>query len=129
MKNLVKPTGFRIVLFFTFLVPLFMAIGFLRPALLAHLLATIVSGYLLACLFDYFVKNRNVKIVVASVSALVSVIWIYLISRVVTEAEICDPVHEPSQCELACRKIIENAANVTDEVLKKFNECVQNCYK
>ena len=126
MKESIKPNGFRILLFLTFLVPVFVALDTLRLPPLVHFVVTLLFGYLLACFIDLFVGNKKIKITFASLLALVSLIWIlyYTLSRSVV---VYDPVHRPSECELLCRKMIENTTNVTDEVIKKFQECMQNC--
>lgn len=126
MKESIKPNGFRLLLFFTFLVPVFVAMDTLRLPPVVQVVVTLPSGYLLACFTDRFVGNKKIKIAFASLLALASLVWIlyYTFSRSVV---VYDPVHRPSECELLCRKIIENTTNVTEEVIKKFSECVQNC--
>jgi hypothetical protein len=133
IKDLLKPTGLKIVLSLALLVPSlilsFIVISFSLQKIIFLIVLGIVISYLIASFLDYFIKSRNVKIIIASISGLVSVVAAYIIYKIISEPVICDPVHEPSQCELACREIIENATNRTSEVMQKFQECVRNCYK
>ena len=56
-------------------------------------IAAVIAAYLLACIIDYAVVSRTLKIAVASVAALVSVVIGSIMVRSMTM--VCDPVHIP----------------------------------
>ena len=57
------------------------------------LISSIIIGYVVACLIDYFVKSRVIKIIVAVILAIVAIIfgWFSLARNIM----VCDPVHDP----------------------------------
>jgi len=130
-KDFIKPNGLKIVLALVLLIPSFILSFIVLSITFQNFLVLIILGivlsYLIAGLLDSLIKNKTVKIVIASVSALISIIIGYIWVRSMTM--VCDPVHIPSECELACREIVENVANRTPEISQKFQECMQNCYK
>ena len=92
-----QPNGTKLLLAVTLVVPsLFLVLlitGFslwepLIPAAIA-----VVIAYAAACIIDYGVQSRTIKIAIASVAALVSIILGSLLIRSMTI--ICDPVHDP----------------------------------
>ncbi len=143
IKEFLKPNWMKIILSITWLVPVlifcFILFGGInaQAILLIFIIAIIISYAIGSCL-DYFIRNKTVKIIIASLSGLLSIAISYIVVRSITGAMvcdpvhnpiICDPVHQPSQCEAACNKIMDQATNVTDVVSQKFQECLQNCTK
>lgn len=131
-KDFIKPNGLKVILALVLLIPSFIlsfiVISITFQNVLVLILMGIIFSYFFACLLDSLIKNKTIKIVFASISALVSIIIGYIWIRSMTM--VCDPVHHvPTECELACREIIDKATNRTPEIMDKFRECMQNCYK
>jgi len=96
-RNLFRPDTLKLLLAATLLVPVFFMIvlagGFPYSDLLIPAVVTVVVSYMAACVIDYAVESRTVKIAIASVAALVSIILGSLLVRGMTM--VCDPVHDP----------------------------------
>lgn len=93
----IVPGRLRLILTATLVVPSLFVILLLtgldlRNPLFPVILA-IIGAYLLACIIDYVIVSRTLKIAVASVAALVSVVIGSLLLRSMTM--VCDPVHDP----------------------------------
>jgi hypothetical protein len=142
--ELLKPNGFNILLSITLIVPSLLISGLLLDKLLNAIplgflwviVLGIVISYAISACIDKFIQNKTIKIIIASISALISIVITYIVIRSMTmvcdpvhRPVVCDPVHKPTQCETACQKIMEEAGNVSDIIRLKFNECLQNCYK
>ncbi|MFA4824811.1 MAG: hypothetical protein WC593_06585 [Methanoregula sp.] len=95
--SLLQPNGLKLILAVTLLLPLFVVVVLLFMLtdidILILVVITLVVSYLAACLIDSLVDNRNVKIAIASIAALITLGLGYLIVRSMTV--ICDPVHDP----------------------------------
>lgn len=132
-KEFIKPTKFKIIMFLVLLVPsfyisyIFLAITFRNMPLL-FILGFLIS-YGIGSILDYSIKNNTVKIIMASIVGFVSLVLAYIAYKMYSEPMICDPVHIPTECETACREIIQGVTNRTAEINQKFQECMQNCIK
>ena len=97
VTDLLRPNGFRLILAATLVVPalflVLMATGFTLWEPLVPVVIALVIGYAAACVIDHLVGNRALKIAIASVAALTSIILGSLLVRSMTI--ICDPVHDP----------------------------------
>jgi len=91
------PSGFRLILAATLVIPaLFLVLivtGFTLWEPLVPVIIAIAIGYAAACVIDHMVQNRALKIAIASVAALVSIVLGSILVRSMTI--ICDPVHDP----------------------------------
>jgi hypothetical protein len=91
------PNGLKLLLCLTLIIPAFFVVllvtGFFlyEPAVLGVI--AIVVGYVAACVLDEVIKSRTVKILIASVAAIVSLILGYILVRSMNV--VCDPVHDP----------------------------------
>lgn len=96
-SEIMRPSGFRVILAATLVVPtlfcLMLVTGFNLDDPVLLVAVAIVIGYVAACIIDHGVQSRSIKIAIASVSALVSIILGSLIVRSMTM--VCDPVHDP----------------------------------
>jgi len=170
LRDLFRPNGMKLVLAVTLLVPVFLLLlllslflslvfggglkVYLADPIFLVLLAAVVS-YVAGCIVDHSTGNRTLKVVVASLAALVSIVLGYLFVRIVMQPTVCDPVHIPTEqptiitpatspsetpmifdpvhvpnaCEQACRDAVQNAGTVTTRVAEKLDECLQNCYR
>jgi len=95
--DFIRPTGVKLLLTVTFLIPvLFLVLlitGFtLWEPLVPGALSAVIA-YAAACTADSCIRSRAMKIAVASVAALVSIILGSLLIRSMTL--VCDPVHDP----------------------------------
>jgi hypothetical protein len=65
---------------------------------LVFLIISIIIGYLLACLIDYFIKSKFIKIIIAVILAIFAILigWIIFSRSFIT---VCDPVHDPRVCD------------------------------
>lgn len=95
--DLFQPNRMKLLLALTFLVPVFFLVvlagGFLYQDKTFPLVITTIVSYLAACLVDDGIQSRSVKIFIASVSAIISILAAYLLTRSMTM--VCDPVHDP----------------------------------
>jgi hypothetical protein len=96
-SDFLRPNGFRLILAATLVVPALFLVqivtGFTLWEPLVPAVIAIAIGYAAACVIDHLVKNRALKIAIASVAALTSIIIGSLLLRSMTI--ICDPVHDP----------------------------------
>ena len=95
--DLFRPDGLKLLLAATLIIPVFFILvlvtGFPYNDLLFPAAITLVISYAAACVIDDAIQSRTLKIAIASVAALVSIIIGALIIRSMTI--ICDPVHDP----------------------------------
>jgi hypothetical protein len=96
-SDFLRPSGFRLILAATLVVPaLFLVLVVTGLTLwdpLVPLVIALVIAYAVACVLDNVVQSRALKIAIASVAALTSIILGSLLVRSMTI--ICDPVHDP----------------------------------
>lgn len=120
VRELIYPTKFKIILFLVLLIPCiasfiiiagsnnmyynfryfytsFISTNLLRfiVGLFISIIFGIILSYFLGCLIDHFIQNEKIKITIAIVSGVISLIVVYAIYKIVTEPTICDPVHLP----------------------------------
>jgi len=133
--DLFRPNGLKLLLAVTLLVPGFFSLvlvnGFPYNDLIFPSVITMVICYVAACVIDDAIKSRPVKIAIASIAALVSIILGSILVRSMTmvcdpvhdPGMICDPVHEPDSCS---GDICEFAPGITTGiVLQKLDECLK----
>jgi predicted neutral ceramidase superfamily lipid hydrolase len=146
-REFFKPNGLKIVLTLVLIIPslvaLFIVTAFIAQwwrwlgqnvlsslgIILFGLLLSVLLSYYLGCLLDTLIKLRSVKVGVAVLLGVVSAVIGFFAYYAFFGIRVCDPVHEPNQCELACRTIIENVTSQAPEIMQKFDECISNCYK
>lgn len=163
-RELIYPTKFKIILFLLLLIPcvtFFIIIldgnnlyysfryfsnsfitanplGFIISISISLLLGLILS-YLLGCLIDHYIQNEKIKITIAIISGVISLIVIYAIYKMVTEPIICDPVHLPTNNQTICDPVHQPnsgerlSTNALDKlsidksaVQKSLEECISN---
>jgi hypothetical protein len=81
-----------------------------------------IVSYILGCLIDNYIENKNLKIFIAVLSGIISLIIIYSLYKMVTEPVICDPVHMPQNhtiCDPVHQHVQENTYSL--DVLKEIN--------
>lgn len=92
-----RPSGLKVLLAVTLVVPAFFLIqivpGFGLHDLLVPVILAIVLAYWVACMIDYLVQSRTTKIAIATVAAIVSIVLGYIFTQTMTM--VCDPVHDP----------------------------------
>ena len=143
LRDIFKPNRFKniliIVLFIPSIVLSFLSIDMLRDGFvywgIQHAIAIIVIGgllsYLGGSLIDYFIKSRTIKIVIASISALISIIIGFLTLASMTMVcdpvhdMVCDPVHVPTEDEKSWMSVFGSAVDSTDILRQKFQECLE----
>ena len=95
--DLFRPNGLKLLLAVTLLVPGFFLLvlvnGFPHNNLIFPSVITMVICYVAACVIDDAIKSRPVKIAIATIAALVSIILGSILVRSMTM--VCDPVHDP----------------------------------
>jgi hypothetical protein len=95
--NFLRPNRLKLILAATLIVPTLFCVllitGFSLWEPVVPVVIALVIGSLAACVIDYLVQSRTLKIAIASVAALVSIILGYLMVRSMTM--VCDPVHDP----------------------------------
>jgi|GEM_PF-1812110 len=98
-----------------------------------------VLSYLLSCFIDYFIQNEKIKIAIAIISGITSLIIVYIFYKMVTEPIICDPVHIPANNQTVCDPVhqpiqgksydieVLDDLNVDKSMVKEsLKECIQN---
>ena len=95
--DLFRPNGLKLLLAVTFIIPVFFALvlstGFSYGNIVFPAAITIVISYIAACVLDEVIQSRTIKILIASVAAVVSLILGYILVR--SMSVVCDPVHDP----------------------------------
>nr|WP_319372756.1 hypothetical protein [uncultured Methanobacterium sp.] len=99
----------------------------------------LVLSYLFSCFIDYFVENEKIKISIAIISGIASIIIVYVFYKMVTEPIICDPVHIPANNQTVCDPVhqpvqgksynteVLNSLEVDKSMVKdSLNQCIQN---
>jgi hypothetical protein len=96
-QDIILPNGLKLLLAATLVVPaLFLVLlvtGFSLWEPAVPVAIAIVAAYAAACIIDHLVQSRAIKIAVASVAALVSILLGSVLIRSITL--VCDPVHDP----------------------------------
>ncbi len=59
------------------------------------LVVALVLSYIFGCIIDTSIQNEKIKITLAIVSGIISLLIVYLVYKMITEPVICDPVHVP----------------------------------
>lgn len=59
------------------------------------ILLGMILSYLTACMVDNNIKNQSLKVVIATISGIITILIVYFFYKLVTEPVICDPVHLP----------------------------------
>ncbi|EKF84847.1 hypothetical protein A994_11652 [Methanobacterium formicicum DSM 3637] len=98
-----------------------------------------VLSYLFSCFIDYFVENDKIKISIAIISGIASIIIVYVFYKMVTEPIICDPVHIPANNQTVCDPVhqqvqgksynieVLDGLEVDKSMVKdSLNQCIQN---
>jgi hypothetical protein len=95
--DLFRPNGLKLLLALTLLVPVYfvlvLVIGFPYRDMVFPAAITVFVSYGAACVLDDVIQSRTLKIAIASVAAIVSIILGYILVRSMTM--VCDPVHDP----------------------------------
>jgi hypothetical protein len=163
IKELLKPNKFKLTLFLMLSIPCITLITlilgrnyiysgyryFSSPFILVDpllflisisifLVAGLILSYLLGSFMDHYIQNQNLKIFIAFLSGMISIIIIYILYKLVTEPIICDPVHMP-QNQTICDPVHEPGVGESyhTQVLKEievdsqavqdsFQQCIQN---
>lgn len=92
-----------------------------------------IISYILGCSIDNYIENKNLKIFIAVLSGIISLIIIYALYKMVTEPIICDPVHMP-QNHTICDPVHQHAQGhiYSLDVLKDINvdsQAVKDSYQ
>jgi hypothetical protein len=160
IKEFLFPQKFKITLFLLLAIPCIALItllmgSFIYPdslslfitvdtllflmSLFISIIIGLVLSYLLSCFIDYYIVNEKIKIFIAIISGITSLIIVYIFYKMMTEPVICDPVHIPANNQTVCDPVHQPIAgekyntNVLDSlnvdklvVEKSFQECIQN---
>lgn len=163
VRELLKPNKFKLTLFLMLSIPsitlIIVILGrnylnfgynyFSSPFILVNpllflisispfLVAGLILSYLLGSIIDHYIQNENLKIFIALISGLISLIIIYILYKMVSEPIICDPVHMP-QNQTICDPVHEpgpedsyhiqvlKEIKVDSQVVEdSFQQCIQN---
>jgi hypothetical protein len=97
VSDFLRPDGLKFILAATLVVPSLAVVllvpGFSLGEPAVPVMIAIPAGYVAACVIDRAIQSRTLKIAIASVAALVSIILGSLMIRSMTM--VCDPVHDP----------------------------------
>lgn len=160
IKEFLFPQKFKITLFLLLAIPCIALItllmgSFIYPdslslfitvdtllflmSLFISIIIGLVLSYLLSCFIDYYIVNEKIKIFIAIISGITSLIIVYIFYKMMTEPVICDPVHIPANNQTVCDPVHQPIAgekyntNVLDSlnvdklvVEESFQECIQN---
>lgn len=81
------------------------------------ILGGLILSYFLGCFIDYYVQNEKIKITIAIISGIVSLIIVYLFYKMITEPVICDPVHLPGNNQTVCDPVHKPSGSYSASVL------------
>ncbi len=95
--DLFRPNGLKLLLAATLAIPVFFVLvlvtGFPYNDLVFPAVVAVVASYAIACVTDEAVQSRTLKIAIASIATLLSIILGSILVRSMTM--VCDPVHDP----------------------------------
>jgi hypothetical protein len=95
--DLFRPTRLKLLLALTLIIPVFFVLvlvnGFPYSDMVFPAAIAIILSYAAACVIDDTIQSRTVKIAIASVAALISILLGYIFTQSMTM--VCDPVHDP----------------------------------
>lgn len=158
IRELLKLNKFKITLFLLLIIPCITLITVLLGrnylyynyylshisyiflmSIFLFLMMGLVLSYLFSCFIDYFVENEKIKIGIAIISGIVSIIIVYVFFKMVTEPIICDPVHIPANNQTVCDPVhqpiqgksydieVLNSLEVDKSVVEdSLNKCIHN---
>ena len=142
LKEFIIPNPLKIALMLSLLTPIFFVSMFI-DILSFHnvifiVIITLIFSYLIAALLDTFIKSRTVKIIIASILGIVSIL-ILIVIYIYSTTMICDPVHNPSDnvydpvhspatSGSSPQEISRSLPSPSSETLEKFKECIHNCH-
>ena len=158
VRELLYPNKFKVTLFLLLAIPCIAMITVLLGSdyiyynyyfshisylflmsILLILLMGLALSYLFSCFIDYFVENEKIKISIAIISGIASIIIVYVFYKMVTEPIICDPVHIPANNQTVCDPVhqpvqgknynieVLDGLEVDKSVVKdSLNQCIQN---
>lgn len=160
IKELLFPQKFKVTLFLLLTIPCIALItlimgNFIHPdsqsiyltvdtllflmSLFISIIIGLVLSYLLSCFIDYYIANEKIKIFIALISGITSLIIVYIFYKMMTEPVICDPVHIPANNQTVCDPVhqpipgetyntnVLDGLNVDKSVVEEsFQECIQN---
>jgi hypothetical protein len=117
LRMILYPNKFKILLFLMLLIPFItISLIIIGPFYVPHktfpyyilkiilhnpliFLISIFSGmilsYITGCIVDNNIKNQGLKVVIATISGITTILIVYIFYKLVTEPVICDPVHLP----------------------------------
>ena len=114
------------------------ALVFLISIFLSIVIGLVLS-YLLSCVIDSYIANEKIKIVIALISGITSLIIVYVFYKMMTEPiifdplhipannqTVCDPVHQPIQGESYHTNVLDGLNVDKSLVEESFQECIQN---
>jgi hypothetical protein len=91
-----------------------------------------ILSYITGCIVDINIKNQGLKVVIATISGITTILIIYLLYKLVTEPVICDPVHLPQNNTVSDPVHQHGQENIYSlDVLRDIqvdSQCVQESY-
>ncbi|MFA0834280.1 hypothetical protein [Methanobacterium formicicum] len=158
IRELLYPNKFKVTLFLLLTIPCIAMITVLLGSdyfyynyyfshisylflmkIFTFLVTGMVLSYLFSCFIDYFVENDKIKISIAIISGIASIIIVYVFYKMVTEPIICDPVHIPANNQTVCDPVhqqvqgksynieVLDGLEVDKSMVKdSLNQCIQN---
>jgi hypothetical protein len=87
-------------------------------------LTSLGIGYFIASFIDHYIPNKNVKLTIAIISGLVTLIIIYIFYKMISEPLVCDPVHTPAQGAGYTSKILNDISVDKDIVEESLKQCL-----
>lgn len=91
-----QPNGVKLILAAAIIVPLFFVLLLVTDFAIDMAVLAVISiiiSYVAACVIDVAIESRSIKIAIASIAALITIVLGYLVFESMTM--ICDPVHDP----------------------------------
>jgi hypothetical protein len=131
-ESFLRPNPIKIAFTVVFLIPLFTFIFLTSFNFISALVVGVIISYFLASLSNAVYQKcgkRWIKAILIIVATIVSLGAAFFIFLWLTQPIVCDPVHRPTECEIACEKIYENVANIPEAVRQKYYECIGKCFE
>lgn len=149
VKKLMEPTGFKItVTILSFLLLSAWAVAVISEdyifyftssvmnnliLVLGHiwwlLIVILVISYLIGAFMDHYIQNKTLKTLITIGLGIISIIFIYIMFRLLNEPVICDPVHVPSSTESYNMNLLNEIKADKNAVKESFAQCLENVYK
>lgn len=87
-------------------------------------IASLIISYLISSLIDHYISSKSVKLTIALISGLSTLIIIYIFFKILSEPLICDPIHKPAQSTGYTAQIVNDISVDKQKVEESLEQCL-----